>query len=918
MAKITQKLSDYSIFTSDNPRTENLQNIFNDMKRGLSLVENNYEFIDSRETAIQTAIQTAKSHDIVLIAGKGHEDYQIIGTEKKHFDDVEIAQKYGDGFIDYMWQWQDDQTKIVPKVSYVKSFTPWGWIVGTGIYLDDVEVEIGAMSSTITKISFFITLLIALMLFYITLESRKIEKNRAQAETGRKESEKKYRALVEASTEGVLMFIEGHLVYSNKPVLEMLDYTEGLTENDLEAIFSRDRESYQAVQEVLKNPQAGRNFEAKVLTAHNNLLETQISAANITLENQQGIILTLKDISKNKKIEEKLGLSQQRYLSLTDNLHIGVFRIDASKKGNFIDVNPAMAKIFGFANHEQLFQTPFSQLFTEPHDWENLKAQVKEKGFVKKSVLPLKRDDGSLTVISISMRKILNDAGIVKDFEGIIEDISERVKDEQERENLIVELQTSLLFINQPIKEFTTPPLTCKMNSTILKAAGIMKKHRQSALLIQSETDDDVGIVTDYDISHRVVAENMALETPVYQIMSSPIISVPDDALVFEAALLIQEEFISHLFTKGEDGRVNGIIENRDLLHFHQYSSSLLIREIHDAESVETLVEAHARLPRLIKTLIDSGAKSENITKLISKVSDLINEKIIAFAIEELGPAPAEFSFLALGSEGRSEQTLVTDQDNAIIYEDVEEDKKAAAQAYFLSLGEKICKNLDQAGYRLCEGEIMAMNPKWCQPISSWKDYFHHWITATSAQDLLEINIFFDFRSLHGTRQLTDELRQYINDLLQQHTLFFIAFAQNVLQYKPPIGFFGKIVVGLSDEKPESFNIKDAMKLLLNFARIYSLEYNVSEANTLLRIKKLYELGAIKESTYRETTEVYNYLMQSRLKHQIIMMDGHLPPDNFIVPKSLTDIELAMLKRALSHLAEIQAKVSTHFKVSSG
>lgn len=106
------------------------------------------------------------------------------------------------------------------------------------------------------------------------------------------------------------------------------------------------------------------------------------------------------------------------------------------------------------------------------------------------------------------------------------------------------------------------------------------------------------------------------------------------------------------------------------------------------------------------------------------------------------------------------------------------------------------------------------------------------------------------------------------------------------------------------------------MKLLLNFARIYSLEYNISETNTLLRIKKLYELGAIKESTYKETTEVYNYLMQSRLKHQTNMMANKLPPDNFIDPKSLTDIELAMLKRALSHLAEIQAKISDHFKVS--
>jgi len=233
-----------------------------------------------------------------------------------------------------------------------------------------------------------------------------------------------------------------------------------------------------------------------------------------------------------------------------------------------------------------------------------------------------------------------------------------------------------------------------------------------------------------------------------------------------------------------------------------------------------------------------------------------------------------------------------------------------------MALGEKVCKNLDQAGYRLCKGEIMAMNPKWCQPFSSWKNYFYHWITEATPQNLLEINIFFDFRTLHGKRRFTDELRQYIDDLLQKNRPFFIYFAQNALIYKPPIGFFGKIVVGSSDKKPETFNIKNAMKLLLNFARIYSLQHNIAETNTLLRMKKLYEIGAIKKNTYEETTEVYNYLMQIRLKHQTIMMNNNLPPDNFINPKSLTDIELAMLKRALSHLSDIQTKISFHFKGS--
>ncbi len=208
------------------------------------------------------------------------------------------------------------------------------------------------------------------------------------------------------------------------------------------------------------------------------------------------------------------------------------------------------------------------------------------------------------------------------------------------------------------------------------------------------------------------------------------------------------------------------------------------------------------------------------------------------------------------------------------------------------------------------------MNPKWCQPLSAWKNYFQHWITEATPQNLLEINIFFDFRNLYGKDRLTEKLRQHIDNLLQKNRLFFIYFAQNALLYKPPINFFGKLVVGSSEKKPDAINIKNAMKLLLNFARIYALQYNITETNTLLRIKKLYEIGAIKKNTYEDTTEVYNYLMQFRLKHQTIMINNSLPPDNFINPKDLTDIELTMLKRALSHLSQIQTKIRFHFKGS--
>lgn len=907
-----------------------------------SILENQYEQeqkgLLSRAEAQQTAMRTIRQ----MRYGEARKDYfWIIDTspkmimhpyrddlknvdlleykdshQKKLFNEfVATARKSGDGFVDYHWQWQDDPSRIVPKVSYLKIFTPWNWIIGTGIYLDDVDKEIRAMSGNIIKISVFITLLISLMLLYITRESLNIERERIKAEKDLKESERKYRTLVESASEGVMMFVAGHLVYSNRPVLEMLGYEDGLSESDLEYIFSLDPDSRQNFQASLTDP-AGA-FDARLQTADGDFAEIRISPAAITLENQAGVILTLHDISEKKQIEEKLGLSLRRYQSLADDLHIGIFRVDASGNFNFIDANPASTEIFGLKNQDALLSTSLSQLFREASSWEKLRTQLKEDESIRNLALPLARSDGSHTVVSLSMRKAAPDNGLNAYYEGMVEDITEKVKHDQERENLIVELQTSLLFINQPIKAFANPPLTCSLNYTVVQAAALMKKQRQSAILVQTANGDDIGIVTDYDITHRYVAEKMAAETPVYKIMSSPIFSLPDDALVFEAVLLSQAELVRHLFIRDEEGRIDGIIDNQDLLHFHQHSSAMLIQEVKEAESAEELAAAHEKLPRLIKTLVDSGAKADNTTRLISKISDLINEKIIGLAINEMGPPPVRFSFLNLGSGGRLEQTLLTDQDNAIIYEDVAEESAAEVRAYFLALGEKICTDLDRTGYRFCEGEIMAMNQKWCQPLAVWKSYFHQWITAVNDQDLMEIKIFFDFRNLFGAVELAEELRQHIEAEVKKHPLFLIAFARDALLYKPPIDFFGKIIVGSSEKKPEAFNIKDAMKLLLNFARLYALEYNLRETNTLGRVRKLYELGAIKESTFKEATEVFNYLMQSRLRHQAVMMDNDLPPDNLIDPKSLSDIELAMLKRALSHLIEIKAKISAHYKVSA-
>jgi CBS domain-containing protein len=315
-----------------------------------------------------------------------------------------------------------------------------------------------------------------------------------------------------------------------------------------------------------------------------------------------------------------------------------------------------------------------------------------------------------------------------------------------------------------------------------------------------------------------------------------------------------------------------------------------------------------------VRTLIDSGARPRNVNRVVTTVSDAIGERLLALATEALGPPPARFAFITLGSEGREEQTLVTDQDNAIVWEDVPPDEEAAAAEYFGRLGARVCDALAEIGYALCPGEIMAKNPKWCRPLSGWKEHFSSWIRASSPQDLLSINIFFDFRCLAGERSLAGELRRHIRAELDQNPGFFHLFAQNALLYKAPVGIFGNIVAE-SDGRgsARTFSIKDAMTPVVNFARLYALKHGVAETNTFDRLRALHGKNVLRKATHDEVVESYAFLMQTRLRHQAGALAEGAAPSNAINPKSLTHLEEAALKKTFGHIAVLQKKIGFDF-----
>ena len=455
--------------------------------------------------------------------------------------------------------------------------------------------------------------------------------------------------------------------------------------------------------------------------------------------------------------------------------------------------------------------------------------------------------------------------------------------------------------------------LSCSEDTPIQQAASLMCGRKCSSIFIKNPKGEYTGVVTDTDLRSKVIVKGRDITAPIATIMSSPLHSVQIDSMISEALLEMMDTNLKHLAVRDRQSNVVGILTNRDLLTAQEQSPFFVIRELASVACMDEIVDKQTRMPRLIQNMINSGAKARTITRLISSISDAILDKLVGFALKELGPAPAPFVFLIVGSEGRHEQTLKTDQDNAIIYADVSKSESSAAKAYFLEFGKRVCTWLDQAGYDFCKGDVMAQNPKWCQPLSMWKRYFYSWIRVSTPKDLMQSNIFFDLRGGCGNIELVDELRLFLFESLEGWTRFFRDLAVNALGFKPPLGFFRNFVVESKGEHRNKLDIKKSMTPIVDIARIYALNNNISETNTQERLYRLYLEKVLSEETYNDLDQAYSYLMHQRLSCQINNIVDGKKPDNYIDPNKLSRMDQTMLKEIFKRIENMQTKLSLDF-----
>lgn len=845
-------------------------------------------------------------------------DYQDPTGKRLFREFVNVVEKQQEGFVDYMWQWKDDETRIVPKLSFVKQFEPWGWIIGTGIYIEDVKQEISAITRHLILISIGITVMVALLLIFITWQSSTIEVQRLQAESDLRASREKYKTLVEASTEGFIMLANNSAFYSNQKMQDMLGYGarefETLT---LEQLFDADFFEQNYWQDFLADNEVPPQYPCRIKKKDGSQNDVLVTASKAAFADKQAVLLIVKDAHQPSDSEIEQSQANSHYQSLIEQLDAAVFLSTLDKNPRFTKANPALAALLGYENAGEMAPVLLQSMFADENSYHHFLHALNHEGRARYSDIRLQHKDGPLLHASLTAAVSPGPNAYPRQLMGVIEDKTKQKHAENLTNGRLTEMQTALHRFMQPAAASASQAVSCKMGQPIHFVISLMNKKQTSAVLVYSDENQAVGVITEHDINARVANRNIDFNRPAFEIMSAPLISLSDQALLFEAALLMNENKIRHLPIQQPGGAIQGVITDKELLAAQSHSPAILVEKIRVAGSMVDLNECREQLTAHIQSLLNSGARAQSMTRLISAAADEITKRVIHLAVEECGPPPAKFAFIALGSQGRGEQTLSTDQDNAIIYEDVDGAQQKTVASYFSALARTVCMNLDQCGYSLCKGGVMAMNPKWLQPIRAWEQYFSDWIHNPDPQAFLELKIFFDYRFLHGDANLVQRLTRHLHAISSGKAAFYQCLAQNTLLMKPPLGLFGKIVVQNKEGRPESFDIKEAMIPIVDFARLYALHHQIDETHTSKRLAAMREQGVLTEAAYENALQTYEFLMQLRLTHQTASISRRAEADNFINPKTLSSLDGVILKKAFSYITDMQSKISYDFTGSA-
>ena len=468
--------------------------------------------------------------------------------------------------------------------------------------------------------------------------------------------------------------------------------------------------------------------------------------------------------------------------------------------------------------------------------------------------------------------------------------------------------------LTRPLAELVrNAPVACPATAPLAEAARRMADAKVRTIIALDEGGAPVGMFTLVDLLRRVVLPGRSLDTPLAAVMTSPVVALPATATASEGMHTMAERGVRQLVVV-ENGKLRGVVNERDLFALQRVSMRQVNQDVEDAATVEQLRRAADDIRRLTQNLLAQGAGAEPVTRTIASLNDALSRRTIDLALVRHDLGGIAWCWLALGSEGRNEQTFATDQDNAIVYAAAGAAEAARLRPRLAAFARDVNADLDRLGFPLCSGNVMAGNPDYCLSVEEWKARFLAWIREPTPQALLSANIVFDFRALHGDTALADALRSWLLGYTQANAAFLRLMVQNALQVEPPLGLIRAFVVDDDATAKGTLDLKArGTRLFVDCARVFSLAQGLADTGTAARIRAAGERLHVEPRHVGATVEAFHFLQLLRLRQQDRPAPGLEP--NRIDPYALHEVDQRMLKEAFRQAKQLQERLRMTYRL---
>ena len=506
----------------------------------------------------------------------------------------------------------------------------------------------------------------------------------------------------------------------------------------------------------------------------------------------------------------------------------------------------------------------------------------------------------------------------------LLESFAVNTRNPKDKENLIGKLISDNVFYADQQSEmqyfqslsYNTTPLKTTLTAIAKDVAQLMTESLINNIVV-CDNNFPLGIITDTDMRSKIATGRYPITVSVDKIMSSPVITVVENVSLAEAQLLMLKHNVTHLCVTqdGTDKSVlKGIISEHDLIVAQANNPGVLIKEIKRCQSPKEIKQIRDRLTDLIQTSISKNIPLSHIFNIASEINLAIIKRSVELSILELGSPPARFAWLSIGSQGRKEQLLLTDQDSILIFEDVATDKYREVKDYFLKLGKKTTAILEKIGYELCPNGHMGSNALWCKSLTDWIKQYDSWMNTPGENSNDLSSIFFDYEITFGERKIEDAIGDVVFKNAKNNTLFFDFLGNDTLRKNSPLTFFKKFHLEEEGPNKDKFDIKTrALMPLIDGARLFALNFEIRGINnTFQRFKQLSIIDAKHAEIYLNCAEAFLTLSKFRT------IEGFKNDNSaqFINLEELSKIDREKLKNALIPMRELEELIKSKFQLT--